>query len=120
MLHSLLDPQLQKRGLHTIKSFKTNAVLALALTRFQDHKTSPVSSLAKQFLSHRLHGMYNDTFLKYFVQLHFEVHSEYAKGTRMILVNLFHKLTTSAEHVVYQNCSECQNKTETTCCGLQK
>ena len=25
-------------------------------------------------------------------------------------VNLFQKLATSAEHVVYQNCSECQNK----------
>ena len=29
-------------------------------------------------------------------------------------VNLFQKLPTSAEHVVYQNCSECQNKTKTT------
>ena len=31
-------------------------------------------------------------------------------------VNLFQKLATSAEHVVYQNCSECQNKTKTTIC----
>ena len=29
-----------------------------------------------------------------------------------IQVNLFQKLTTSAEHVAYQNCSECQNKTK--------
>ena len=27
-------------------------------------------------------------------------------------VNLFQKLATSAEHVMYQNCSECQNKTK--------
>ena len=33
-----------------------------------------------------------------------------------VQVNLFQKLTTSAEHVVYQNCSECQNKTKTTIC----
>ena len=31
-------------------------------------------------------------------------------------VNLFQKPATSAEHVVYQNCSECQNKTKTTIC----
>ena len=31
-------------------------------------------------------------------------------------VNLFQKVATSAEHVVYQNCSECQNKTKTTIC----
>ena len=29
-----------------------------------------------------------------------------------VQVNLFQKLATSAEHVVYQNCSECQNKTK--------
>ena len=34
----------------------------------------------------------------------------------MVQVNLFQKLATSAEHVVYQNCSECQNKTKTTIC----
>ena len=33
-----------------------------------------------------------------------------------VQVNLFQKLATSAEHVVYQNCSECQNKTKTTIC----
>ena len=33
-----------------------------------------------------------------------------------IQVNLFQKLATSAEHVVYQNCPECQNKTKTTIC----
>jgi hypothetical protein len=27
-----------------------------------------------------------------------------------VQVNIFQKLATSAEHVVYQNCSECQNK----------
>ena len=31
-------------------------------------------------------------------------------------VNLFQKLAASAEHVVYQNCSEYQNKTKTTIC----
>ena len=30
-------------------------------------------------------------------------------------VNLFQKLATSAEHVVYQNCSECQNKNNNLC-----
>ena len=30
--------------------------------------------------------------------------------------NLFQKLATSAEHVVYQNCPESQNKTKTTIC----
>ena len=41
-----------------------------------------------------------------------------AKTTKSIAlqVNLFQKLATSAEHVVYQNCSECQNKTKTTIC----
>jgi hypothetical protein len=33
-----------------------------------------------------------------------------------VQVNLFQKLATSGEHVVYQNCSECQNKTKTTIC----
>ena len=33
-----------------------------------------------------------------------------------VQVNLFQKLATSAEHVVYQNCSECQNKTKATIC----
>ena len=33
-----------------------------------------------------------------------------------VQVNLFQKLATSAEHVVHQNCSECQNKTKTTIC----
>ena len=33
-----------------------------------------------------------------------------------VQVNLFQKLATSAEHVVYQNCSECQNKTKTIIC----
>ena len=28
----------------------------------------------------------------------------------LLQVNLFQKLTTSEEHVVYQNCSECQTK----------
>ena len=31
-------------------------------------------------------------------------------------INLSQKLATSAEHVVYQNCSECQNETKTTIC----
>ena len=37
---------------------------------------------------------------------------KYSKSIRKLSlqVNLFQKLTTSAEHVVYQNCSECQNK----------
>ena len=30
-------------------------------------------------------------------------------------VNLFQKLATSAEHVVYQNCSDCQNKNNNLC-----
>ena len=30
-------------------------------------------------------------------------------------VNLFQKLTTSGQHVVYQNCSECQNKNNNLC-----
>ena len=30
----------------------------------------------------------------------------------VVQVNLFQKLITSGEHVVYQNCSECQNKTK--------
>ena len=34
----------------------------------------------------------------------------------VLQVNLFQKLATSAEHVVYQNCSECQNKTKATLC----
>ena len=34
----------------------------------------------------------------------------------VVQVNLFQKLITSGEHVVYQNCSECQNKTKTTIC----
>ena len=33
-----------------------------------------------------------------------------------VQANLFQKLATSAEHVVCQNCSECQNKTKTTIC----
>ena len=33
-----------------------------------------------------------------------------------VQVNLFQKLATSAEHVVYQNCFECQNKTKTAIC----
>ena len=33
-----------------------------------------------------------------------------------VQVNLFQKLATFAEHVVYQNCSECENKTKTTIC----
>ena len=40
------------------------------------------------------------------------------KGKNQILdlqVNLFQKLTTSAEHIVYQNCSECQNKSNNLC-----
>jgi hypothetical protein len=36
--------------------------------------------------------------------------------SELLQVNLFQKLATSAEHVVYQNCSECQNKTKTTIC----
>ena len=36
---------------------------------------------------------------------------------QLVQVNLFQKLATSAEHVVYQNCSECQNKTKTTICA---
>jgi hypothetical protein len=36
--------------------------------------------------------------------------------TLLVQVNLFQKLATSAEHAVYQNCSECQNKTKTTIC----
>ena len=34
----------------------------------------------------------------------------------VLQVNLFQKLATSAEHVVCQNCSECQNKTKITIC----
>ena len=34
----------------------------------------------------------------------------------VLQVNLFQKLATSAEHVVYQNCSDCQNKTKATIC----
>ena len=34
----------------------------------------------------------------------------------MVQVNLFQKLTTSVEHAVYQDCSECQNKIKTTIC----
>ena len=37
-------------------------------------------------------------------------------GGQVVQVNLFQKLATSAEHVVYQNCSECQNKTKTAIC----
>ena len=33
----------------------------------------------------------------------------------LVQVNLFQKLATSAEHVVYQNCSECQNKNNNLC-----
>ena len=54
------------------------------------------------------------------------IHLNRAKGTfdfmnkvhkRVFLqVDLFQKLATSVEHVVYQNCSECQNKTKTTIC----
>ena len=40
----------------------------------------------------------------------------------LLQVNLFQKLATCAEHVVYQNCSECQNKKKqfmyTTCSEL--
>ena len=35
-----------------------------------------------------------------------------------IQVNLFQKLATSGEHVVYQNCSECQNKTTICSAGI--
>ena len=31
-------------------------------------------------------------------------------SSKLIQVNLFQKLATSAEHVVYQNCCECQNR----------
>ena len=36
-------------------------------------------------------------------------------SSKLIQVNLFQKLATSAEHVVYQNCSECQNKNNNLC-----
>ena len=34
----------------------------------------------------------------------------------VLQVSLFQKLATSAEHLVYQNCSKCQNKTKATIC----
>ena len=39
------------------------------------------------------------------------------KNCSFLQVNLFQKLATSAEHFVYQNCSEWQNKTKTTICA---
>ena len=39
------------------------------------------------------------------------------KMFEILQVNLFQKIATSAEHVVYQNCSECQNETKTTICA---
>ena len=38
------------------------------------------------------------------------------KRMEQLQVNLFQKVATSAEHIVYQNCSECQNKTKATIC----
>ena len=38
------------------------------------------------------------------------------KSHRQVQVNLFQELATSAEHVVYQKCSECQNKQKSNFC----
>ena len=48
--------------------------------------------------------------------LHFSSFAVNQHSILFVQVNLFQKLTTSAEHVVHQNCSECQNKTKTTSC----
>ena len=42
-----------------------------------------------------------------------QVNHPYIDFLLIIQVILSQKLATSAEHFVYQNCSECQNKTET-------